>query len=169
MLERFTERARRVIALATEEARSRRHGAVVLEHLLIGILRDDGGFAVHVLEQLQVSPETLQAEIERRLSHLPCLPMSGEPTFSPELKAVLGAVLSAKRELAVGPEHLLLSLLAEDGSATTTNPARRRSRPHKATLVCDAGEASPYPGHGGGGQFHRDVEVAGADVNTSQS
>jgi ATP-dependent Clp protease ATP-binding subunit ClpA len=47
------------------------------------------------------------------------LPMSGEPTFSPELKAVLGAVLSAKRELAVGPEHLLLSLLAEDGSATT--------------------------------------------------
>jgi ATP-dependent Clp protease ATP-binding subunit ClpC len=119
MLERFTERARRVIALATEEARSRRHGAVGLEHLLIGILRDDGGFAVHVLEQLQVSPETLQAEIERRLSHLPCLPMSGEPTFSPELKAVLAAVLSAKRQLSVGPEHLLLSLLADDGSATT--------------------------------------------------
>jgi ATP-dependent Clp protease ATP-binding subunit ClpC len=119
MLERFTERARRVIALATEEARSRRHGAVVLEHLLIGILRDDGSFAVHVLEQLQVSPETLQAEIERRLSHLPCLPMNGEPTFSPELKAVLGAVLSAKRELAVGPEHLLLSLLADDGPGTT--------------------------------------------------
>jgi ATP-dependent Clp protease ATP-binding subunit ClpA len=90
MLERFTERARRVIALATEEARSRRHGAVVLEHLLIGILRDDSGFAVHVLEQLQVSAETLQAEIGRRLSHLPCLPMSGEPTFSPELRPCWG-------------------------------------------------------------------------------
>jgi ATP-dependent Clp protease ATP-binding subunit ClpC len=72
MLERFTERARRVLILATEEARIRRHETVGHEHLLMGILRDGGGdFAVHSLEQLGVSPETLRAEVERVLSETP--------------------------------------------------------------------------------------------------
>jgi ATP-dependent Clp protease ATP-binding subunit ClpC len=89
MLERFTERARRVLVLATEEARGRRHETVGPEHLLMGILRDGGDFAVHSLEQLGVSPETLRAEVERVLSETPGSATGGDPTFSPELKAVL--------------------------------------------------------------------------------
>src|SRR5215510_10071227 len=71
MLERFTERARRVVVLATEEARSRRHETVGPEHLLMGILLVGGDFVVHSLEQLGVSPETLRAEAERTLGAIP--------------------------------------------------------------------------------------------------
>jgi ATP-dependent Clp protease ATP-binding subunit ClpA len=103
MLERFTERARRAVVLAIEEARSRRHEAVGPEHLLIGILQVGGDFAVHSLEQLGVSPETVRAEVERVLSETPGVATSGEPTFSPELKAVLEVVLTVKRRRTVDP------------------------------------------------------------------
>jgi ATP-dependent Clp protease ATP-binding subunit ClpC len=71
MLELFTERARRVVILASEQARSRQHGVVEPEHLLFGILRDGGGLAAGVLERLGVTPTTVQAEVERLLSEAP--------------------------------------------------------------------------------------------------
>jgi ATP-dependent Clp protease ATP-binding subunit ClpC len=120
MLERFTEGARRVMVLATEEARSRRHEAVGPEHLLMGILRDGGGFTVHMLEQLHVSPERLRAEVERVLGATP--PGSatgGDPAFSPELKAVLEGALTVKRRRTVDPDLLLLALLADEHSAVS--------------------------------------------------
>jgi ATP-dependent Clp protease ATP-binding subunit ClpC len=117
MLERFTERARRVLVLATEEARSRRHETVGLEHLLSGILQVGGDFTVHSLEQLGVSPETLRVEAERVLGETPGSATPGEPTFSPELKAVLELVLTVKRRRTVDPDLLLLALLADEHSA----------------------------------------------------
>jgi ATP-dependent Clp protease ATP-binding subunit ClpC len=117
MLERFTERARRVVVLATEEARSRRHETVGPEHLLMGILRDGGDFVVHSLEQLGVSPETLRAEVERVLSETPGSATGGDPTFSPELKAVLTDTLTVKRTRTVDTNLLLLALLRGDHSA----------------------------------------------------
>ena len=84
MLERFTEPARRVLVLATEEARSRRHETVGPEHLLVGILQVGGHFVVHSLEQLGVSPETLRAEAERVLGETPGSATGGEPAFSPD-------------------------------------------------------------------------------------
>jgi ATP-dependent Clp protease ATP-binding subunit ClpC len=113
MLERFTERARRVVVLATEEARNRRHEAVGPEHLLMGILRDGGGSVFHMLEQLYVSPETLRAEVERVLSETPGSATGGDPTFSPDLKAVLEIALSVKRTLTVNTDLLLLALAEE--------------------------------------------------------
>ena len=117
MLDRFTERARRVLVLATEEARSRRHETVGPEHLLMGILRDGGDFAVHFLEQLGASPETLRAEVERVLSETPGSATGGNPTFSPELKAVLTDTLTVKRTRTVDTNLLLLALLRGDHSA----------------------------------------------------
>ena len=117
MLERFTERARRVLVLATEEARGRRHETVGPEHLLMGILRDGGDFAVHSLEQLGVSPETLRAEVERVLSETPGSATGGDPTFSPELKAVLTDTLTVKRTRTVDTNLLLLALLRGGHSA----------------------------------------------------
>jgi ATP-dependent Clp protease ATP-binding subunit ClpC len=116
MLERFTERARRVVVLATEEARSRRHEAVGPEHLLMGILQVGGDFTVHSLQQLGVSPETVRAEVERVLSETPGSATGGDPTFSPELKAVLEGVLTVKRRRTVDPDLLLLALLADEHS-----------------------------------------------------
>jgi ATP-dependent Clp protease ATP-binding subunit ClpC len=113
MLERFTERARRAVILATEEARSRRQEAVGPEHLLMGILQVGGNFAVHSLAQLGVSPETVRAEVERVLSEMPETATAREPAFSPELKAVLESVLTVKRTLTVSTDLLLLALLDE--------------------------------------------------------
>jgi ATP-dependent Clp protease ATP-binding subunit ClpC len=113
MLERLTERARRVVVLATEEARNRRHEAVGPEHLLMGILRDGGDSVVHMLAQLHVSPETLRAEVERVLGETPGSATGGDPTFSPDLKAVLEIALSVKRTLTVNTDLLLLALAEE--------------------------------------------------------
>jgi ATP-dependent Clp protease ATP-binding subunit ClpC len=107
-----------VLILATEEARIRRHETVGHEHLLMGILRDGGGdFAVHSLEQLGVSPETLRAEVERVLSETPGSATGANPTFSPELKAVLTDTLTVKRTRTVDTNLLLLALLKGDHSA----------------------------------------------------
>src|SRR6266536_6336496 len=120
MLERFTERARRVMVLATEEARNRKHAAVVPEHLLMGILRDGGGLAINVLERLRVSVEAIRVEIERVLAGMPASATSTEPAFSPELRAVLEASFDeGRRHNYVGTEQLLLGLLADNRCAAS--------------------------------------------------
>lgn len=119
MVERFTERARRAMVLATGEARSRRHEAIGPEHLLMGILREGACLDLKVLERIRVSPETLQDEVERVLSAMAGSPARGEPVFSPELKSVLETAIKLRRrsDSVIGAEHLLLGLLADDGSA----------------------------------------------------
>ena len=119
MVERFTERARRAMVLATDEARSRRHEAIGPEHLLLGRLREGACLDLKALERIRVSPETLQAEVERVLSAMAGSPARGEPVFSPELKSVLETAIKLRRrsDSVIGAEHLLLGLLADDGSA----------------------------------------------------
>jgi ATP-dependent Clp protease ATP-binding subunit ClpC len=119
MLERFTEGARQVLVLATEEARSRRHETVGPEHLLMGILQAGGDFTVHSLAELGVSPDTLRAEAERVLGETPGSATGGELAFSPELKALLEVVLTVKRRRTVDPDLLLLALLTDEHSAVS--------------------------------------------------
>jgi ATP-dependent Clp protease ATP-binding subunit ClpC len=117
MLERFTDRGRRVMVLATEEARNRRHAAVGPEHLLMGILRDGGGLAINVLERLRVNVGAVRAEIERVLADIPESATNMEPVFSAELRVVLGSSFEeGRRHNYVGTEQLLLGLLADNGS-----------------------------------------------------
>ena len=117
MLERFTSRARRVVVLATEEARNRGHESVGPAHLLMGILRDGDGMAVKVLERLHVQPEALRAAVEGLLREAPGSSRRSEPDFSPQLRAVLQAALeSPLHPHVVGTENLLLGLLACEGS-----------------------------------------------------
>lgn len=67
MLHRFTERARRVLTLADEETRVRHHALVAPEHVLLGMIRNGGGMAIHVLQRQGVIPHTLKTEVERSL------------------------------------------------------------------------------------------------------
>src|SRR5215475_6442742 len=120
MLEQFTERARQAVVLATEEARSRRHGAVGPEHLLMGILRDGGGLGIKMLERLRVSPQTLRDGVERLLGETRASTTSGEIGISLELKAVLEATFEEQRQWRhgwIGTEHLVLGLLDERSTA----------------------------------------------------
>ena len=120
MLERFSERARRVVVLATDEARRRGHGAVGPEHLLLGILRDGGGVGVHLLDQFHVSRAALEAAVARVLDAMPSTATGGDVTLSAELKAVLEAALEIDAQHCrrhVATEHLVGALLKDDGSA----------------------------------------------------
>jgi ATP-dependent Clp protease ATP-binding subunit ClpC len=119
MLEQFTSRARRVVVLATEEARSRGHETIAPEHLLLGILRDADGMAVKVLERLGVQPGALRASVEGLLTETPASPAGSAPAFSPELRYVLAAALESRFQPhhVIGTENLLLGLLAYEGSA----------------------------------------------------
>src|SRR5687767_5500839 len=119
MLERFTSRARRVVVLAIEAARSRGHETIGPEHLLMGILQDGDGMAVKVLERLEVQPDSLRAVLERVLTETPGSSTRSERAFSPELKAVLEAAVDSRFQPhhVVGTENLLLGLLTYEASA----------------------------------------------------
>ena len=89
MFERFTERARRVIILAREEAGRFRHDFVGTEHVLLGLIRDGEGIATAVLQRLGLRLETVKAEVERALAGFPKTLTFGEVPFTPQAKRVL--------------------------------------------------------------------------------
>jgi ATP-dependent Clp protease ATP-binding subunit ClpC len=115
MFERFTERARRVIILAQEEAKRLNHSAVGTEHILLGIIREGEGVASKVLESLNISPERVRSEIEAAIGRGERTPYE-EVAFTPRAKKVLELALDEARRLGhnyIGTEHLLLGLIRE--------------------------------------------------------
>ena len=113
MLEQFTDAARRVVVLATEEARRRRHRAIEPEHLLLAILRD--GRVLRTLAGRRFRPELarLETDVAGALDELPETPAEAKPVFSDELRAALEAAFQVRRrpDVAVGVDHLLYGLL----------------------------------------------------------
>ena len=115
MLERFSERARRVVVLATEEARRRGHGVVEPQHLLLGLLRDGEGSGMRLLDQFGIDRAALTAATERAVDARPAT--GGAVALSDALKTVLEHALELDaRHLRrrVGTEHLVGALLADD-------------------------------------------------------
>ena len=115
MFERFTERARRVIILAQEEAKRLNHSAVGTEHILLGIIREGEGVASKVLESLNISPDRVRTEIESAIGRGERTPYE-EVAFTPRAKKVLELALDEARRLGhnyIGTEHLLLGLIRE--------------------------------------------------------
>ena len=119
MFERFTDRARRVIVLAQQEARMLSHNYIGTEHLLLGLLADGGGTAAQALESLGVTHDAAREQVRemvgegRRPQTQP-----GHIPFTPPAKKVLELSLREALNLGddhIGTEHLLLGLLAEAG------------------------------------------------------
>jgi len=116
MFERFTERARKVIILAREEAIRLGHNFVGTEHLLLGLIREGDGLAVAILKKLNVSVSALKAEIEKIVAVGTEFSPAGEIPFTPQAKKVLEYAISEARSLGhnyIGTEHLLLGLIRE--------------------------------------------------------
>jgi ATP-dependent Clp protease ATP-binding subunit ClpC len=117
---RFTDRARRAVVLAQQEARLLQHNYIGTEHLLLGLLREGDGVAAKTLESLGVSREAVRGQVEEIIGRGLDAPPSHIP-FTPRAKKVLE--LSLREALAlghtyIGTEHLLLALLCEgDGVA----------------------------------------------------
>lgn len=113
MFERYTERARQVVVLAQEEARTLKHGQIGAEHLLLGLLREGGGPVVPVLESFDVTLERARGEVVRIVGVGDTASTSQIP-FTPDAKKVLELAMQEARGLGhnyIGTEHLLLGLL----------------------------------------------------------
>ncbi|MEE8152494.1 MAG: ATP-dependent Clp protease ATP-binding subunit [candidate division NC10 bacterium] len=116
MFERFTERARKVIILAREEAIRLGHNFVGTEHLLLGLAREGDGLAVAILKKLSVNLSTLKGEVEKIVSVGSQVSPAGEVPFTPQAKKVLEFAISEARSMGhnyIGTEHLLLGLIRE--------------------------------------------------------
>ena len=115
VFERFTDRARRVVVLAQEEARLLNHDYIGTEHLLLGLLHEGEGIAAQVLESAGVSVEAARAKVATIAGPGSSSP-SGHLPFTPRAKKVLEMALREALQLGanfIGTEHLLLGLLRE--------------------------------------------------------
>lgn len=118
MFKRFTERARKVIILAREEAERFRNDYLGTEHILMGIIKDGGGIAVTVLQRLGVDLKHLKLELERNFPLSSNSVTIGDIPFTPRAKKVLELSVDEARLMGhnyIGTEHLLLGLLKEKG------------------------------------------------------
>jgi ATP-dependent Clp protease ATP-binding subunit ClpC len=122
MFERFTERARRVVVHAQEEARDLNHGYIGTEHLLLGLMREPESVAAQALRELEIGQDAVRervVEIIGRGSEEP----SGHIPFTPRAKKVLELSLREALQLShnyIGTEHILLGLVREGHGVAAT-------------------------------------------------
>lgn len=118
MFDKFTDRARKILRFAREEAEKLNSEFIGTEHMLMGLIREDGGVASDVLKKLQVDLEQVRKEVEKMIAPPKEAPAyRGQLPFSPRAKKVLE--LSAEQALelnseTIGTEHLLLALVLEN-------------------------------------------------------
>ena len=121
LFERFTDRARRVVVLAQEEARLLNHSYIGTEHILLGLIHEGEGVAAKALDSLSISLEAVRAQVEEIIGQGGSSP-SGHIPFTPRAKKVLELSLREALQLGhnyIGTEHILLGLLREgEGVAT---------------------------------------------------
>jgi ATP-dependent Clp protease ATP-binding subunit ClpC len=116
MYERFTERARKVMQLANEEAQRFNHEYIGTEHILLGLVKEGGGVAANVLKNLHIDLRKIRQEIEKIVQSGPEMVKMGKLPQTPRAKKVIEYSIEEARNLDhnyVGTEHVLLGLLRE--------------------------------------------------------
>jgi ATP-dependent Clp protease ATP-binding subunit ClpC len=115
VFERFTDRARRVVVLAQEEARMLKHNYIGTEHILLGLIHEGDGIAARALESLDISLEAVRQQVEEIIGQGQAAP-TGHIPFTPRAKKVLELSLREALQLGhnyIGTEHILLGLIRE--------------------------------------------------------
>lgn len=115
MFERFTDRARRVVVLAQEEARMLNHNYIGTEHILLGLIHEGEGVAAKALESMDISLDAVRAQVEEIIGQGQQAP-TGHIPFTPRAKKVLEFSLREALQLGhnyIGTEHILLGLIRE--------------------------------------------------------
>ncbi|MEM7143303.1 MAG: Clp protease N-terminal domain-containing protein, partial [Actinomycetota bacterium] len=152
MFERFTDRARRVVVLAQEEARLLNHNYIGTEHILLGLIHEGEGVAAKALESLGISLEAVRNQVEEIIGQGGSSP-SGHIPFTPRAKKVLELSLREALQLGhnyIGTEHILLGLIREgEGVAAQVlvKLGADLSRVRQQVIQLLSG----YSGSGGGG------------------
>jgi len=159
VFERFTDRARRVLVCAQEEARLLRHGFIGTEHLLLGLIQEREGVAARALEELGIALADVRRAVEETIGSSTAT-STGSPPFTPRAKKVLE--LSLREALAlhhnyIGTEHILLGVIREGEGVGARVLVRLGAEPDAVRAAVlgllagyGAGEAAPPPGHGRG-------------------
>ena len=122
MFNRFTERARKVIILAKEEARRFNHDYIGTEHILLGLIREGEGVAAAVLEKMGLDLQTIRLEVEKVVQPGPTTQILGDIPFTPRAKKALELAAEEARALGhnyIGTEHILLGLIREGESVAS--------------------------------------------------
>ncbi len=121
MFDRFTDRARKVMGLARQEAQRLNHDFIGTEHILLGLVQEGSGVAANVLKNLDVDLKKIRTEVERLVKAGPNMVTLGQLPFTPRAKKVLELALEEASSLGhnyIGTEHILLGLIKEkDGKA----------------------------------------------------
>lgn len=123
MYERFTDRARKVMQLANQEAQRFNHEYIGTEHVLLGLIKEGSGVAGNVLKQLDVDLRKVRLEIEKLVQSGPDMVQMGKLPQTPRTKKVIEYAMEESRNLAhnyVGTEHILLGLLREEEGVAAT-------------------------------------------------
>jgi ATP-dependent Clp protease ATP-binding subunit ClpC len=116
VFERFTDRARRVVVLAQEEARMLNHDYIGTEHILLGLIHEGKGVAAVALESLEISLEGVRSQVQEIIGRGKESAPAGHIPFTPRAKKVLELSLREALQLGhnyIGTEHILLGLLRE--------------------------------------------------------
>jgi ATP-dependent Clp protease ATP-binding subunit ClpA len=117
MYERFTDRARKVMQLANQEAQHFKHEYIGTEHILLGLVKEDSGVAANVLKNLEINLPKVRREIEKIVQAGPDAVTMGKLPQTPRAKRVIEFAIEEARALNhmyIGTEHLLLGLIRED-------------------------------------------------------
>jgi hypothetical protein len=168
MFERFTDRARRVVVLAQEEARLLNHNYIGTEHILLGLIHEEEGVAARALTELGISLETIRVEVEQIIGRGVTAP-SGHIPFTPRSKKVLELSLREALQLGhnyIGTEHILLGLIREgEGVAAQLLVKLGGSRDRvRATVIRVLSDTGPGSEQVTGGQVRLSQEAVTAMV-----
>lgn len=116
MYERFTDRARKVMQLANQEAQRFNHEYIGTEHVLLGLIKEGSGVAANVLKNMDVDIRKVRLEVERLIAVAPEATAMGKLPLTPRAKKIIEWSLVESKELGhnyVGTEHILLGILRE--------------------------------------------------------
>src|SRR5687767_13182364 len=154
MFERFTDRARRVVVLAQEEARMLNHNYIGTEHILLGLVHEGEGVAANALESLGISLESVRSGVEEIIGQGQTAP-TGHIPFTPRAKKVLELALREALQLGhnyIGTEHILLGLIRE-GEGVAAQVLQKLgadlNRVRQQVIQLLSGYAGGEPGQGG--------------------
>lgn len=121
MFERFDDRARKLLALANQQAQRFNHEYIGTEHIMLGLIREGSGVGINVLRKLNIDPRKIRLKLEEIIQPGPEMITMGKLPQTPQAKKVIEYAIEESRGMDhnyVGSEHLLLGLIRENNSAT---------------------------------------------------
>ena len=173
MFERFTDRSRRILVLAQEEARRLNHNFIGTEHILLGLLAEGEGVAAKALTSLGISLEAVREKVEETIGPAGEFTPTGSPPFSPRAKKVLELSLREALQLGhnyIGTEHVLLGLVREGegvGAQVLINLGADLTRVRQQVIQTLSGKAEindPRRGIGGDNVEKADIPAPASSL-----